>query len=161
MQIARNAVVRIDYTLTDDQSTVIDSSDGGEPLAYLHGAGNIISGLESALEGRKAGDKLNVRVSPAEGYGERNDALVAQVPRERFDTEETIEVGQQFHTMDEEGGVQVVTVTAVDAQQVTIDGNHPLAGVELNFAVTIVEVRAATAEELEHGHVHGAGGHEH
>jgi len=161
MLIGHNKVVRIDYTLTTDADEVIDSSEGGEPLAYLHGARNIIPGLETALEGRKAGDSLNVRIEPADAYGERDDRLVQMVPREMFEDSAEIQVGMQFHSADPEGNVTVVTVTHTTDDTVTVDANHPLAGVPLTFAVTVVEVRDATAEELEHGHVHGAGGHHH
>ncbi len=161
MIISPNKVVRIDYTLTTDADEVIDSSEGGEPLAYLHGARNIIPGLETALEGRKAGDSLNVRIEPADAYGERDDRLVQMVPREMFEDSAEIQVGMQFHSADPEGNVTVVTVTHTTDDTVTVDANHPLAGVPLTFAVTVVEVRDATAEELEHGHVHGAGGHHH
>lgn len=160
MQIAKHKVVTIDYTLTDQHGSVIDSSRGDEPLAYIQGTGNIIPGLENALEGKAAGDAVSVSIPPEEGYGPRQDELRQAVPRERFDTEEQIEVGMRFQTMSEQG-MQVVTVVAVDADHVTIDANHPLAGETLNFDVTIVEVRDATEEELEHGHVHGPGGHHH
>lgn len=161
MVITRNKVVRFDYTLTNDASQVLDSSSGGEPLTYLHGSGNIIPGLENALEGKRAGDSLKVRVTAADAYGERDDAMVQQVPREMFEDNQDITVGMQFHSGDSEGHVHVVTVVAVDAESVTVDGNHPLAGVPLNFDVTIVDVRDATPEELAHGHVHGPGGHHH
>jgi len=161
MLISRNKVVRIDYTLTTDANEVIDSSSGGEPLAYLHGARNIIPGLEAALEGRKAGESLNVRIEPAEAYGERDDRLVQMVPREMFEDSSEIQVGMQFHSADPEGNVTVVTVTHTTDDTVTVDANHPLAGVPLTFAVTVVEVRDATPEEMEHGHVHGPGEHHH
>ncbi len=160
MQIAKDAVVTIDYTLTDEEGTVLDSSEGHEPLAYIHGVGNIIPGLERALEGRSAGDSLKVSVQPEDGYGERNDALTQVVPRERFELDDEIAVGMQFHTPTS-GGMQVVTVVAVEGDEVTVDANHPLAGVTLNFDVTVAEVRPATPEELSHGHVHGPGGHDH
>jgi FKBP-type peptidyl-prolyl cis-trans isomerase SlyD len=161
MLIAHNKVVRFDYTLTNDANDVLDSSEGGEPLTYLHGAGNIIPGLESALEGKRAGDSLNVRVAPAEAYGERDDRMVQNVPREMFEDSNEIQTGMQFHSSDPEGNVTVVTVVGMDAEHITVDANHPLAGVPLNFAVTIVEVRDASPEELAHGHVHGPGGHHH
>lgn len=161
MIIAANKIVRIDYTLTDDQNQVIDSSQGGEPLAYLHGARNIIPGLENALEGKQAGDELQVHVAPAEAYGERDDRLVQMVPREMFEDSSEIQVGMQFHSADPEGNVTVVTVTHASDDTITIDANHPLAGVPLTFAVTVVEVRDASPEELEHGHVHGPDGHQH
>lgn len=160
MQIAANMVVSIDYTLTDNQGEVIDSSEGRGPLAYLHGQNNIIPGLERALEGKAQGDSLQVNVAPEDGYGERNDELTQEVPRQMFEGADEISVGMQFQTMTEHGP-QVVTVTAIDEENITVDGNHPLAGEELNFDVTVVEIREATAEELDHGHVHGPEGHDH
>lgn len=161
MLIARNKVVRFDYTLTDDSAQVLDSSEGGEPLTYLHGAGNIIPGLETALEGKRVGESLKVRVPAVDAYGERHAELVQSIPREMFEDGDAIQVGMQFHSSDDDGDTRIVTVVSTDAENVTVDGNHPLAGVPLNFAVTIVEVRDASAEELAHGHVHGAGGHHH
>ena len=161
MQIAQDKVVLFHYTLTNDAGEVLDSSDGGEPLAYLHGQGNIVAGLEKALDGRTAGEKLSVRVEPAEGYGLRAAALVKQVPRRSFGSAGNIKPGMQFQAQLERGQTRVVTVTAVKGDMVTVDGNHPLAGQSLNFAVEITEVRDATSEELEHGHVHGPGGHHH
>jgi len=160
MQIAANCVAYIHYTLTDEAGAVLDSSSGGEPLAYLHGAGNIIPGLEKALEGKLAGDKLSVKVAPEEGYGVRDEALVQQVPRRAFQGVRDIKPGMQFHANTGHGAAQV-TVTQIQGDMVTIDGNHALAGVTLSFAVEITKVREATAEELMHGHVHGAGGHHH
>ena len=161
MLISRNKVVRIDYTLTDDNAQVLDSSEGGEPLTYLHGSGNIIPGLESALEGKRAGESLSVRVAAAEAYGERDADLVQSVARAMFEDSDSLEVGMQFQSGDPDGEIRIVTVVGTDAASVTVDGNHPLAGVPLNFAVTIVEVRDASSEELVHGHVHGPGGHQH
>ena len=161
MQVANNMVVTIDYTLTDNDGTVLDSSDGGEPLAYLHGQGNIIVGLEEALEGLSAGDAVDVTVLPEKAYGERRDDLIQVVPRERFVTDGEIEVGMTFHSHESENGGRVVRVVEVSPEQVTIDGNHPLAGVTLNFSVRIQDVREASAEELDHGHVHGPGTHHH
>lgn len=161
MQICRNKVVRFDYTLTDDNAQVIDSSEGGEPLTYLHGSGNIIPGLESALEGKRAGESLKVRITAAEAYGERDADLVQHVPREMFEDSDSLEVGMQFQSGDPDGETRIVTVVGTDADSVAVDGNHPLAGVPLNFAVTIVEVRDASSAELAHGHVHGPGGHQH
>jgi len=160
MQIADSTVVHFHYTLTSPKGDVIDASPSGEPLAYLHGAGNIVPGLERALEGRSAGDRLDVVVSPEDGYGPRDPELVHAVPRGAFVGVEQIQPGMQFQTQGAHGAM-VVTVTAVDEQTVTVDGNHPLAGEPLHFAVEIADVRAATAEELAHGHVHGAGGHHH
>ena len=160
MVIAADKVVLIHYTLTNDKGETLDSSAGGDPLAYLHGQGNIISGLERALEGRKAGDKLNVRVEPVDGYGVRDDALVQQVPRRQFGGT-NVSPGMQFHAQSPGGHQRVVTVTHIKGDMVTVDGNHPLAGEVLHFEVEVADVREATQEELEHGHVHGPGGHHH
>jgi FKBP-type peptidyl-prolyl cis-trans isomerase SlyD len=160
MQIADQMVVTIDYTLKDDNGTVLDSSTEGN-FAYLHGAHNIIPGLENALSGKSAGDEVEVSVSPAEGYGERNDSMIQSVPRDMFDSEQEIQVGMQFHAQSPEGEMIVVTVTDVADDDITVDGNHPLAGVNLNFGVKVVDVREASQEEIEHGHVHGPGGHQH
>ena len=160
MQIAKNKVVSINYTLTDDAYNVIDSSDGTEPLTYLHGSNNIIPGLENALTGKSVGDKLKVTVAPEEAYGEREEDMVQVVPRDRFEPDAELEVGMQFQTPTDDS-VSVVTITKVDVDSVTVDANHPLAGLTLLFSVEIVDVRDASAEELSHGHVHGAGGHHH
>ncbi|MBS7456080.1 FKBP-type peptidyl-prolyl cis-trans isomerase [Coralloluteibacterium stylophorae] len=160
MEIAQNSVASFNYTLTDDDGTVVDTSNGREPLAYLHGAGNIVPGLEAALAGRKAGDRLTVDVQPEEGYGVRHEQLVQQVPREAFQGVDDVKVGMQFQAQTQGGPLSVV-VTEVGEGTVTVDGNHPLAGKVLHFDVEITEVRAASPEELQHGHVHGAGGVEH
>ncbi|MCE8032506.1 MAG: peptidylprolyl isomerase [Halomonas sp.] len=160
MQIAQNSVVAFHYTLTNDAGEVLDSSEGRQPLTYLHGAGNIIPGLEKQLEGREAGDKLNVTVAPEEGYGEVQPQLVQEVPRDAFQGVESVEPGMQFQAQTQ-GGPLMVTVTKVEGDTVTVDGNHPLAGQKLNFDVEIAEVREASQEEIEHGHVHGEGGHQH
>ncbi|MEY2862874.1 MAG: hypothetical protein RLY58_581 [Pseudomonadota bacterium] len=157
--IAKDQVVSFHYTLTDEQGTVIDKSEG-QPLVYLHGAGNIIPGLENALVGKVVGDKLTVTVQPAEGYGEYQPEMVQEVPRNLFQGVDNIEVGMQFQAQADDG-MQVVTVKDVTDEVVIVDGNHPLAGQTLNFDVEIVEIRDASAEELAHGHVHGAGGHHH
>jgi len=160
MRIAKDTVVNIDYTLTDDDDNVIDTSEGRGPLAYLHGSGGIIPGLENELEGKETGAELKVTVAPADGYGERDDALKQVVSRDQFKGDEELEVGMQFR-VDSNNGPMVITIIGIEEDQVTVDGNHPLAGVNLNFEVTVREVRAATPEELEHGHAHGPGGHEH
>ena len=160
MNISENSVASIHYTLTDGEGKVIDTSEGQEPLAYLHGAGNIIPGLEKALLGKVVGDKFTVSIPAAEAYGVRDDSMVQELPSNMFSGIDNIEVGMEFHA-ETEHGLQVVTVTKVEGDNVTIDGNHPLAGVDLNFDVEIIEVRAATEDELNHGHAHGAGGHHH
>ncbi|WP_019627288.1 peptidylprolyl isomerase [Thioalkalivibrio sp. ALJT] len=160
MQVAQNAVVAIHYTLTNDAGEKIDSSEGREPLAYLHGNGQIVPGLEKELEGKAAGDKVQARVSPEEGYGEKIDAMVQEIPMEAFQGVESVEPGMQFQAQTENGPL-TVTVTKVEGDTATVDGNHPLAGETLNFDVEIVEVREASAEELDHGHAHGVGGQQH
>jgi len=159
MTIADNKVVIIDYVLTDNDGQVLDQSENGE-FAYLHGANNIISGLEQALTGKSPSDTFEVSVSPKEGYGERDESMIQAVPIDMFESPEHVVVGQQFHAQSPDGGHVMVTITKVDGDNVTIDGNHPLAGQQLNFKGTVVDIREATSEEIEHGHVHGHG-HDH
>lgn len=161
MQIAENAVVSIDYTLRNDEGEILDSSEGAQPLAYLHGAANIIAGLEQALLGKQAGDEIKVSVEPEDAYGEFSVELVATLERSMFEGVDEPLPGMQFHASAPDGGMQVVTIRDVDGDQVTVDGNHPLAGQRLHFEVKVVGVREATKEELEHGHAHGEGGHHH
>lgn len=160
MNVEKNKVASIDYTLKSDEGQVLDSSEGREPLAYLHGNGNLIPGLEEALEGKKEGDSVEVTVPPEKGYGIRNDSLIEKVNRSVFQGVDKIEKGMQFQAKTHEG-TQVFTVIDIEGDEVTIDGNHPLAGASLNFAVTVKSVRDATEEEIAHGHVHGPGGHQH
>lgn len=160
MQAGPKTVVTIDYTLTNGLGEVLDTSDGREPLAYLHGSGNIIKGLESALEGKKSGDSFRVTIPAADAYGERDETQIAVIERAQFADAEPIEPGMQFDVRTEHGP-RTITIQKVEKDQVTIDGNHPLAGTALTFAVNVRGVRAATGEELAHGHVHGPGGHHH
>lgn len=160
MRIAKNTVVSIDYTLTDTDGAVLDSSKGQKPLDYLHGSGNIIPGLEEALEGKRKGDLLKISVPPEKGYGLRNEALSQKVPRKLFDSKHEIKPGMSFHAQGEHGE-HAVTVMAMDDEHVTVDANHPLAGKVLNFDVAVMEVREVTKEELAHGHVHDASSHHH
>ena len=153
MIIEKDRVVSIDYTLRDNNGNLIDSSEGSDPLEYLHGNGNIIPGLEKVLAGKKAGDKLTCFIVAADAYGERDDSLIFKVNKSEFEGAD-IEVGMQFEAHGEEGA-QIVTVVGIEGEEVTIDANHPLAGETLNFDVKVVDVREATSEELEHGHVHG------
>lgn len=154
MQIAENTVVSIHYTLTNDAGETLDSSrEREEPLAYLHGHGNIIPGLEGALAGKQSGDKLDVTVEPGDGYGERHDALIQEVPKEAFQGTDELAPGMQFQAQTE-AGPRIFTITGVEGEQVTIDGNHPLAGQRLHFDVEVTDVREATENELSHGHVH-------
>jgi len=158
LTIKKDSVVTFNYTLKDDDGTVIDSSSPDEPLAYLHGHGNLVPGLERELEGKAAPDKLSVKVTPADGYGEYSREQVQKVPRRTLKGIAKVTVGMRLHAQTEQGP-RPVTVTAVTGDMVTLDGNHPLAGKNLNFDIEILDVREATAEELEHGHVHGPGGH--
>ncbi len=155
MQIEDGKVVIIDYILKDVDDNVMEQSSGEEPLAYLHGSNNVISGLEKALVGKAVNDSLTVTVAPAEGYGERDDSLMQVVERSLFEGME-VQPGQQFHAQTNHG-MQVVTVIKSDENEVTIDGNHPMAGQTLVFDVTIREVRDATSDERDHGHVHAHG----
>ncbi len=160
MSIVDNSVVSFHYTLTNSKGEVLDKSDQ-EPLAYLHGGGNIIPGLEKALLGKKAGDKLVVTVEPAEAYGVRDDKLIQNVPRRAFQGIKDIKAGMSFTAQGDAGQPMRVVVTRVSGDMVTVDGNHPLAGETLTFDVEITDVREASEEELAHGHVHGVGGHHH
>jgi FKBP-type peptidyl-prolyl cis-trans isomerase SlyD len=160
VEIAADRVVLIHYTLKDDAGAVIDSSAGAEPLAYIQGHGNLVAGLEKALEGKQDGDAVAVSVAPADGYGLHDAALIQRVPRRAMQGAGEIKKGMQFQARTDDG-MRMFTVTAVVGDMVTLDGNHPLADKTLHFDVQVLNVREATAEELEHGHVHGAGGHHH
>jgi FKBP-type peptidyl-prolyl cis-trans isomerase SlyD len=159
--IAKDKAVSIHYTLTLDGGQVIDSSEGKDPLVYLHGHGNIIPGLEKELVGKGIGEKLSVTVVPEEGYGVHNPGLIQEVPREAFQGVDNLEVGMMFQAPGEGGQIQLIRITGIEGDKITVDGNHELAGKTLNFAVEISEIREASPEELTHGHVHGAGGHQH
>jgi len=152
--IGDNLVVSMHYKLTDDDGNVLDSSEGSKPLSYLHGAGRIIPGLEKALVGKVAGDSVQVKVEPSEGYGEVVPELVQSVERSAFQSVEPVKSGMVLGIKSSEGAEQRVVVKEVDDKEVTIDANHPLAGVVLNFDIEIVGVREATQEEIAHGHVH-------
>ena len=160
MQIGKNTAVAIEYTLTIDGGFVVDASEKGHPLWYLHGAGNIIPGLEKALDGLKVGDKKSVEVKPEEGYGTYQQDRVHQVPKNRF-PQGNYTVGDHVTATSPDGTEMDAKITAMDAKNFTLDFNHELAGKTLNFAIVVAEVRAASREELQHGHVHGPGGHHH
>jgi FKBP-type peptidyl-prolyl cis-trans isomerase SlyD len=157
MQISDGKVATFHYSLTNDEGELLDSSEGNEPLSYIHGVGMIIPGLEKELAGKSEGDTLSVSIEPEEAYGEQNQELIQQVARNVFPPDKEIEPGMRFEARTQEG-TQVITVIGIEGDEVTIDANHPLAGVRLNFDVEITEVREATEEEKAHGHVHGAGG---
>ncbi|MBC8209548.1 MAG: peptidylprolyl isomerase [Gammaproteobacteria bacterium] len=160
MKITDRHVVTLNYTLTDNDGTVIDQAQDSS-FVYLHGAQNIIPGLEKELADKKVGDKLTIKVSPEEGYGLRDDKRVEEVPREMFPEDTDIEPGMVFHAEGPNG--EMITVTAIEVTEtsVKIDSNHALAGIELNFDVEVMAVRAAEPVEIEHGHVHGPEGHQH
>lgn len=160
MQIAAKTVAAFHYTLTDDDGKIIDSSAGNEPLAYLHGNGQIVPGLEKQMEGKGVGDKFTAHVAPAEGYGEYDPDMAQVVPRAAFQGIDDIQPGMQFQGHGPQGAFNV-TVTKVDGDEVHVDANHPLAGKALHFDIEVTDVRAASDEELAHGHVHGTGGHHH
>lgn len=158
--IGKNSVVSVKYKLTDDAGKILDSSDGSQPMVYLHGAGNIIPGLEKALAGKGEGDSLKVRIEPAEAYGEVIPDGVKTIEKAAFEGVESVEPGMVFEAKAPDGTTQQIMVVKVEGDKVVIDTNHPLAGVALNFDVNVLSVREATKEEIEHGHSH-ENGHSH
>lgn len=160
MQVENNRVVRFHYTLSVPGGTQIESSRGGTPMAALWGVGGLIPGVERALEGRSAGDSFEVEVAPQDGYGERQPELVQRVPKKYFRDAARLKPGMVTE-LGTRQGPRAVTVLKVGLSVVDVDGNHPLAGRTLNFAIEVVDVREATAEEIAHGHVHGEGGVHH
>lgn len=160
MQVAKDRVVRFHYTLSDAAGAVMESSQGGQPLAMLWGHGGLIVGVERALEGKAAGDSFEVRVSPEDGYGERHDTLIQRLPKKYFRQAERLKPGMVTEVKTPQGA-RAVTVLKVGLSVIDVDGNHPLAGQTLNFAIDVVDVREASAEEIDHGHVHGDGGAHH
>jgi FKBP-type peptidyl-prolyl cis-trans isomerase SlyD len=161
MKIAHKHVVGIEYTLKDSKGEVLDTNEGADPLLYIHGLGQIVAGLEKALEGKVMGDKVEVKVSAEEGYGEFDDELIQKIPRSEFKEMEPLEEGMEIVVENEDGEDQIMSISDINDKEVTLDGNHPLAGQELHFKVSISSIREATKEEMEHGHAHGAGGHHH
>jgi FKBP-type peptidyl-prolyl cis-trans isomerase SlyD len=156
MQIANNTAASIHYTLTNDAGEELDTTAGGKPFVYLHGHGNIILGLEKVLHNKNVGDKFDVRIEAGDAYGEFSEDMIQVVSKEMFDGIDKVEVGMQFHAAVNSGS-GVITVIKVDGDDITIDGNHPMAGQALTFAIEVVDVRLATKEEKSHGHIHGAG----
>lgn len=157
MQLAKDKVGLIHYTLKNTKGDVVDSSEGKAPLPYLHGAANLISGMENALEGKAQGDKFDVTIAPADAYGERTEDLIHVVPIDNFPEKDQVKVGVQFQAETPQG-MRVATVVNVAEDKVTVDFNHPLAGETLHFNVEVMEVRDATEEEIAHGHIHADGG---
>jgi FKBP-type peptidyl-prolyl cis-trans isomerase SlyD len=160
MRIANDKVVLIEYTMTDTEGEVLESTEESGPLGYVHGSGNILSGLEEALAGRAQGDELEVELRPEQAFGEYDQELVETWPRSEFDDADELEIGLEFE-YDTDDGPEMATIVGIDEDEVHVDHNHPLAGVQVRLKVRVVEVREATPEELEHGHVHGMGGCEH
>ena len=161
MNINNKKVVSFHYILKNDQGEEIESSREGEsPMIYLHGAGNIIPGLEKAMEGKAAGDQFEVTVGPAEAYGERNEGAIQRVPAKHFGEGRRLKPGQLV-ILNTQQGPRQVTVLKVGRFNIDVDANHPLAGQSLTFDVEVTDVRDATEEEVSHGHVHGPGGVEH
>lgn len=160
-QIANKKVVDLAYTLKNSQGEVLDQADKNDPFTYLHGAQQIVPGLENALEGLTTGAKKEVTVQPAEGYGVTNPELKLVVNRSQFPQDAELDAGMQFQAHLPDGEAAIFTVEKVAGDKVHIDGNHPLAGETLHFSVEVLGVRDATQEELEHGHAHGPDGHHH
>lgn len=152
MQIAKNTVAKLNYVLSDAEGQVLDSTEGREPMMYLHGTGGIIAGLESVLEGKSAGDVVKVTLPPEQAFGAKNPKLLIPVPRADFAGVDEIKLGMRFHAQSE-NGTRLVTVVAMDEETVTVDANHPWAGLTVTCEATVIEVRAASAEEVDHGHV--------
>lgn len=159
--IKSGSVVNMTYVLTNDDGEEIDRADKGEPFTYLHGHNQIVMGLEKELLGLKAGDKKKVQVSPEEGYGDIDPSLITMAKTNQFPKGAELEVGVQFMAEDADGNNVVFTIVEIEGEDITLDGNHPLAGETLNFDVEILGMREATAQELEHGHAHGDHGHDH
>lgn len=156
MQAIKDHVVSIEYTLRDTEGKVVDQSQAGEPLNYLHGHDNIVPGLEQAIEGHAAGEEIQATVPPEEGYGHYHEELVQTVERAQFEGIDDLKPGMTFHAESDQGPM-IVTIAAIDGDQVTVNGNHVLAGQTLDFAVKILDIRSATATEIEHGHIHAEG----
>jgi len=157
MKIADGHVVEFNYTLTDSNGSVLDSSEGHGPMPYIHGKRNIVPGLEKQMTGKMVGDKFQVTVEPSEGYGIRMEELVRSFPKSDFEEAQSLEIGAQFQVQDNNGNVFMVEVVKIEDDQVVLDGNHPLAGVTLHFDVEIKSIREATEQEMSHGHIHQHG----
>jgi len=160
MTIGNESVATLNYTLKNDKGELLDTSEGREPLVYLHGVGALIPGLEAELAGKSVNDKLQVVISPENAYGNRQEDLLRVVSKEGFQGEEELIEGMRVQ-LDTDQGPVIAVVTKIEDNDVTLDLNHPLADVTLHFDVEIIDVRAATTDEISHGHVHGVGGHEH
>ncbi len=160
MQVKKHKVATINYVLTDEEGNTIDQSNDGN-FAYIHGTNSIIPGLENAIEGKKAGDKMDVSIAPGDAYGERHLENIQKVSRSMFPPDMELQTGMQFQAQAAEGQPIILTITSIEGDEVVVDGNHPLAGKQLNFSVEVVDVRDATETEIQHGHVHGSGDEDH
>ena len=160
MIIEDKCVVSLDYKLRNAKGEILDESAAGDPLVYLHGGGFLVPGLEKELNGKTAGDKLRVEVTPEEGYGEYMPQLVQKLPRSAFEGVDDLEIGMTFQASGEKGHIMEVRIEKIEGDEITINGNHPLAGMVLDFEIAVSDVRKASKEELEHGHAH-SGGHHH
>lgn len=159
-KITQNSVVSLDYTLTNDAGDILDKSENGQ-FVYLHGTNNIIPGLEKALDGKSLNDEFKATIEADDAYGHKDDSKRQVVGREMFEADSPIEEGTQFHAQSPEGEMLMITIAEVNGDEITIDGNHPLAGERLHFDVKVSAIREASEEEISHGHVHGEGGHQH
>lgn len=159
MHVAANTVVKLKYTLKNEAGEVVDTTEGRSPFLYLHGTGAIVAGLEKALEGKAEGDSVEVRLTPEEGYGVRDESRVRNIPLRKI-RDKRPQPGQRYPA-EVDGRMQLVQVESVRGDYARIDANHPLAGMTLHFQVEVVGLREATPEEIAHGHVHGEGGHQH
>lgn len=160
MKIQKHTVVTLNYTLKNSEGEIMDTSDGREPLVYLHGVGGLIPGLEAELEGKEKGNSFNTVIAPEDAYGLRSEDLLHVVPKSGFQGDEEMEVGMRVQ-LETEQGPAIATISKIDGENVTLDLNHPLADMELHFSIDVLELRNASADEISHGHVHGPGGHHH
>jgi FKBP-type peptidyl-prolyl cis-trans isomerase SlyD len=152
MEVAAERVVSINFSLENDKGELLDSSPSDEPLVYLHGAEGILPALEHSLDGKSAGEEFSVTITPDEGFGEHDKSLIVQVPRENFPDGQDLQVGMQFQAQDPDGSdSRILTITVVGEESVTVDANHPLAGMTLTFTGTVNDVRAATPAEIDQG----------
>lgn len=161
MRVEQNKVVSMHYKLADKDGVVIDNSEGRPPLAYIHGIGALVAGLEAQLENKVVGDKFQAIVAPEDAYGTRDEELVRVVPKSGFQGDEEMTIGMQVQIDTGDKGLAIATLTAIDGDDITLDLNHPLSDMELHFDIDIMDIREATSDEIAHGHVHGEGGHQH
>lgn len=160
MTVSKHKVVTLNYTLKNNEGIILDTSEGREPLVYLHGVGSLIPGLENKLEGKAAGESMNIIIQPEDAYGKRNDNLVRIVEKSGFQGDEEMQEGMRVQ-LETDQGPAIAVITKIEGEEVTLDLNHPLADMELHFDIELVDIRDANPEEISHGHVHGPGGHHH